>query len=369
VKARRLLVLVLGGIAVAGGLEIGARIYDRMRGNPWDAESSRAATRRLCDALALESSALPEAGEHEPLARETKMLQPYVGWELPSTQMRIAGDVEYYRGAGRETFDVCVLGGSAANALADALAQDPGLRGRSVRVHDYACDGYKQPQTSKLLGWLLALGHRPDAVVEIDGAGEAALDRDNARAGTHPGYPSIAAWNDAAGGMRSDWEMVDRLHDTREARDRTRAFGEWFLDSGLWRSCFLDHLGSMRLRTLDAARLAARRRLEDYVRDRPESEELRGPAFGHGEAEIDDAIVSTWERATQSISAMCAARDIPFLLVLAPAGADEDRVAPRLRAAAGKLSGPGARFLDLSAMEDARVAPAIAAALLADANR
>lgn len=368
-RFRRLVLLVAFVVVAAVGAEVGTRIYDRLRGRTFDPEGSRAAIRHLCDALALESSVVPEAVRNEAGAREPKLLSPFVGWELASTQMRIAADIEYYRAPKRETYDLCVLGGSSAGAVADAIAKDEGLRAKHVRVHDYSVAGYKEPQMSMLLAWLLALGHRPDAVVEIDGQDEVLLPEANAAAGTHPGYPSIAAWGDAAGGMRSDWEMVERLHATRAARDRTRAFGEWLLDSGLWRSCLLQHLAELRLSALDDERLEARTRLEEYVRTRPEDVELRGPAFDSGSPAVEDAIVSTWESASRSLAAMCAARGIPFVLVLAPAEPGAPDAAASLRTAGEMVTGPTSRFLDLSELESARIVPAIAKALFADTER
>jgi hypothetical protein len=368
VSLRRLLLLAVAVVVAAAGAEVGTRIYDRLRGHPFDPEASRKETRRLCDALALQSSVLPEAVRTESGARERKLLSPWVGWELASTQIRIAGDVEYYRAPTPETFDLCVVGGASAGAVADAIAKDVGLLAKRVRVHDYSVAGYKQPQTSMLLAWLFALGHRPDAVLEIDGKDEVLLPEANAAARTHPAYPSIAAWSDAAGGMRSDWEMVERMHATREARDRERSFGEWLLDSGLGRSAVLDYLAALRLGTLDRARVEARRRLDDYVRSRPEDVELRGPAFDGGPSEVEDAIVSTWQSAVRSLASMCAARGIPYVLVLAPAGTGADPAAS-LRTAGELVTGKGSRFLDLSEVDSAQAVPAIAKALFADSER
>jgi hypothetical protein len=368
VSLRRLALLGAAVVVAAVGAEVGTRVYDRLSGRPFDAEASRAARRKFCDALALES-ALPEAARKHTGAREPKLLSPYVGWELASTQIRIAGEVEYYRAPTPEVFDVCVLGGSAAGAVADAIAQDERLRARHVRVHDYSVAGYKQPQTTMLLAWLFALGHRPDAVVEIDGKDEVLLAETNAAAGTNPGYPAIAAWADAAGGMRSDWELVERMHASRAAREHAKAFGEWFLDSGLWRSCVVDHLATLRLRRLDEERIEARNRVEEYVRARPADVELRGPAFDRGASEVEDEIVSTWERASRSLAAMCSARGIPFVLVLAPAEPGAPDASASLRTAGEMVTGKGSRFLDLSGLDSAGIVPAIAKALFADTER
>jgi hypothetical protein len=235
---------------------------------------------------------------------------------------------------------------------------------------------------SMLLAWLFALGHRPDAVVEVDDVLEADLGRRNALAGTHPNYPSFASWSEAVGGMRSDWEMVDRLHDVRERRARAIAFGERVVDSLLSRSCFLDHLASLRMRALERGRRDAALRLEEYLRGRPEMPELRGPAFSSAEAAVEDEIVSGWERASRSMSGMCSAQGVAFVQVLRASASDaakedadaltaQDRLRPRLREAGRKLAASGSHFLDSTEVlgangsgADAALAGAVAAALL-----
>lgn len=360
-RPRRLLLAAGIVLAVGVGLEGGSRLLARVRGRPFDADGLRAETRRICDALAQDSSVFPAidraAGTD---GADEKILHPYTAWELPGVQRRVSIDAEYYGGRGETAFDVCLLGGSAARAfakagsarLAETIARDARLQGRSVRVHDYSCAGYKQPQSSKLLGWLLALGHRPDAVVEIDGEEEIALGEENALAGTNPGYPSIGPWREAAGDMRSDWEMVEGLHRIRERRDRTRAFGEWLLDSGLCRSSFLGSLAVLRLRSLDRARQESVEAFAAYVRNRP-GEEFRGPSFDRTHA-IVDAVVACWERAARSMRGICSAEGVPFLLVIRD---------PALSERASSLRSSGVRVLD-AAGTDQQLADSLAAALI-----
>jgi hypothetical protein len=336
-------------LAVGVGLEGGSRVLDRVRGRPFDPEALRADTRRLCDGLAHESSAFaaPEPDRPADPGTESKILQPYTGWELPSVQRRVALDAKYYAGPRENAFDVCLLGGSSARAfarsgasrLAEAIARNPRVGGRNVRIHDYSCAGYKQPQMSKLLGWLLALGHLPDAVVEIDGAEELELGEKNALAGTNPGYPSIGPWHEAAGEMRSDWEMVEHLHAIRERRERTRAFGEWLLDSGLWRSCFLGRLAELRLRSLEQGMNGAAHELQQYVHDHP-GDEFRGPKLDPTTS-VADAVGAGWERAVRNLRGICSAEDVPFLLVVRDPGLSER--AAELRARGIRvLADPGA---------------------------
>lgn len=99
---------------------------------------------------------------------------------------------------GSEALSMAVFGGSVATylsvdgreALARALAADPRLAERSLRVHCFALGGFKQPQTAAALTYLLALGHRFDVVVELDGFNELALSfMDHKGKGLFPAYP------------------------------------------------------------------------------------------------------------------------------------------------------------------------------------
>jgi hypothetical protein len=348
-KTRRFLIgLVVIPLASAIGLEAGTRFLDWMRGRPWVMEDRRAAIEEVCHQLsrtaftpgekrdgarddahaAIDGGVRPkDASEHE-----NSILQPYVGWEHPSTQQIIAEDVAYFRTpASKQAFDVYVLGGSVAQLfgqlgmkqLVTVLEKDPRLDKRLIRMHDYACAGYKQPQQVTNLAYLLALGHEPDVVINLDGFNEAALGWANAKDGANPLYPSLSHWAKASNGMRADPEMVDRLHDVRESQDRAREFGECLLDSGLWRSAFLEHVGSVRLESLRRRYVDAYQALTRHIAERPKEAETSGPAFATDDASIAEAIVRSWTENSLNLWGMCRERGIPYVHVLQPTLFDE----------------------------------------------
>jgi hypothetical protein len=94
-------------------------------------------------------------------------------------------------------------------AMSRALAAAPALQGRRLRVQSFALGGFKQPQMLGALAYLLALGHRFDVVVELDGFNDVALSFANHKArGTFPAYPR--AW-DALVGPVPDIEQLRRI--------------------------------------------------------------------------------------------------------------------------------------------------------------
>ena len=334
-KARRFLIgLAVIPAATAIGLEVGSRVLDRLRGKPWFVEERRAAIAEVCRLLS-HRAFVPGEKKDEASAtmpQEASILQPYVGWEHPSTQELIAQDVEYFRRPGsKRAFDVYVLGGSVAQMfgqlgvpkLVELLGRDERLAGRPIRIHDYACAGYKQPQQATNLAYLLALGHEPDAVIEMDGFNEAALGWSNAKNGTNPLYPSMTHWAAATSGTRADPTMVEHLHLVRVSQDRAREFGESFLASGLWRSCFLEHAGSLRLESLRRRYVQAYRTLTEYLAQRPKEVETSGPAYPEDDAGLERTIVRSWRENSISLYGMCAQRGIPYLHVLQPTLYDE----------------------------------------------
>jgi hypothetical protein len=356
-----LAVLVLG----AGALELGARLVDRARGSPWDAEESKAEVASLLAALSapwVPPGAPPAGAENDADAG----LQPFTGWQPAEVQARIADDLDAYeRPDSSAIYDVCLLGGSGAAAFADeagqgfleTLARDPRLAGREIRLHPYGIEGTKQPQAERLLAYLLSLGHRPDAVIEIDGLDEAGIGWSNAMQGTSPLYPSAEIWARLTQGLRFDWDMVELLHELEEARSEAKASCERHLRLRLWRSCVLDHAGShlldWQLRRVEAAEAAIRA----YVAQRAREAELRGPRTSTEPEALAATIVSAWEEASVDMHALCESRGIAYLHVLEPepveggggkprSSAGVELVRPRLRDAGERLKARGIAFLD-----------------------
>ena len=378
--ARVALRIVIVLVAIAALLEIGARLLERFRGGRFDSEALRS------EIVAHLGAVSPRAfirGGHQDMARaatapDSVILSPYTAWEDMDLQARIASDHEYYRRPESEqVFDIVVLGGSVANGfgklgakpLLDLLSKEPALAGRELRLHNYGVAGFKQVQQVMLLGYLFDWGHRPDAVIEIDGFNESAIGANNARLGVHPAFPSISQWARAAYGLETDFELVRLLHDVRVKQDRATAFGAWLLDSGLWRSAFLGAVGKtvlVRFRRAYVDRFLAYQR---YAAEHPTDVGSKGPRFASDGESVSASIVGAWEQSSISMDSMCAARGIAYLHVLQPALHDPGsktltaqeietggasptwiegihREYPRLREAGGRLSASGIAFLD-----------------------
>jgi len=383
-RSRRVLlaILIVPVLSVAG-LELGARILDRIRGESWDADAERIAIHDMVGAIARPVH-LPNERTGAPIddepdrPREAQLLNPYTGWDYLSTQKRLVEDLAYYRRRESvENFDLCILGGSVAEyfsteggrRLTDRLRADPHLRDRGIRIHNYAFGAAKQFQPLMQLCFLLGVGHRPDAVVEIDGFNEAALGWHNAKLGAHPAYPHLLFWADATSGLRTDWEILGHLSEIRTTQVAATRFGDWLLRSGLWRSSFLGHAGLARLESLDRDYHTAFVRYGEYLRGRSVDAANRGPAYATDEEGAEDAIVCCWQEGSASMHGICAERGIVFLHVLQPTlhdrgsktptakeiakgGADPawiegvERIYPRLREAVKRLAERGVAVLD-----------------------
>jgi hypothetical protein len=383
-RKRVLLGCVVVPLVTAACLEIGARAIDRVRGEPWSGEAARA---RLQDAvLKLRRSwATPgdqEAKDQELVLADPVIVQPYTGWAHARTLVEIADDARYYATPeALETYDVLILGGSVAElfgrmgskAMIEALRRDPRFRDRPIRVHDYALAGYKQPQQAAMLAYLFEMGHRPDAVVNLDGFNEAALGWENAKLGTNPSFPHIPHWSEAGTTLRSEGDLLEYLYTVRTRQNRARAFGAWFLGSGLWKSCFLDHAGTILLQRLRRGYEHSYGALVDQIRTGSNDPALRGPPFDPSDEAVRRAILAGWIEGSTNLQGMCAQRKIPYLHVLQPTLHDAGSktptakeietshlepawieavhdLYPRFREAGKELEGRGIRFLDASAI-------------------
>lgn len=379
-RARVALRIVLVLVASAALLEIGARLLERFRGRSFDSEALRT---EIVTHLGAVSPRAFIRGGHQDMTRaatapDSVILSPYTAWEDMGLQAKIASDHEYYRRPeSEEVYDICVLGGSVANGfgklgagpLLEKLRQDPSFTGRGLRLHNYGVAGFKQMQQVMLLGYLFDWGHRPDAVIEIDGFNESAIGAGNAQLGVHPAYPSISHWARAAYGIKTDFELVRLLHGVRVKQDRATAFGAWLLDSGLWRSAFLGQVGKTILVRLRGAYIEQFFAYQRYTADHPTDVGSKGPRFASDDESVSAAVVTAWEESSISMDSMCAARGITYLHVLQPALHDPGskpltakeietggagptwiegihRTYPLLREAGGRLSERGVAFLD-----------------------
>ncbi|MFN0006557.1 MAG: hypothetical protein ACKVXR_01515 [Planctomycetota bacterium] len=375
-----LLKLLFVAVASLVGAEIGSRLLDRLRGRPWDGEARRAEIEATCAVLSRRAFIPGGHQDREVAGDDSSMaiLSPYSGWEHLRTHPNLAAALAHYRSAeGRAAYDISILGGSVAQSfaqvggarLAQKLREDPRFAGRDVRVHDDACAGYKQPQPLMVLAYLLARGHEPDAVIEIDGFNEAALGWSNRILGANPAYPFLPNWARATNGLEADPQMLEDLHEVLASQARASSFGEKFLASGLWRSSVLGHAGGLRLAQLREDYVSAYRRYTDGLKSRPQRQEVKGPRIEADDERTIEMLVRSWEESSISMAALCEQRGILYLHVLQPALPDPGtkpltageiergqadpswiegvlKLYPRLREAGGRLSGRGIAFFD-----------------------
>lgn len=317
-------------IALSLGLaELGSRGLMRVLGRPYDGARTRVLAGTWLNAV---SGALPLEGDslvdrQAPDSHATE-LHPYFGWQLVDSDRIVDAAIESFRSEESEaSFDVVILGGSVAamfggrgsERLAELVARDPRLAGRSVRIHDLARAAYKQPQLHFLLGYLLALGVRPDAVVEIDGFNESAMTHENVLCDTHPVFPAAPSWRSVALARALDPELLERFAEARAAREAVRDLAERFLASGAWKSCVLGEAGIWRLQVLRHRATAAQVALVEELGRTAERARLpSGPKLPPDEVALLATAVRIWEESSASMAMLCEGRGIPYLHVLQP---------------------------------------------------
>ncbi|MFQ5416490.1 MAG: hypothetical protein ACE5FL_05495 [Myxococcota bacterium] len=104
-------------------------------------------------------------------------------------------------------------------AMLDGLRAVPRFRGKEISVVRVALGGYKQPQQLLALSYLLALGARFDAVINLDGFNEVALPAaENLPTGVFPFFPrNWSARVASAPGLDEQAAML-RIADLRRKR-------------------------------------------------------------------------------------------------------------------------------------------------------
>ena len=277
-----------------------------------------------------------------------------------------------------EEWTIAVFGGSVAaflsvdgrRALAEAVSRSALGRGKRVRVRSFAQAGYKQPQMAMTLAYLMSLGERFEAVVELDGVNDLAVSYIEHRwRGKFPFYPR-------------EWEyLVADVGDPRQhlligaiayrqsrraslARYFSRKPLRWSVTAGLvWR----------RLDRAQAAQLAVAREAAVRQKSAALTYRERGPLRTYGDdATLLRALAKVWARSSEQMNSLCAGAGTRYHHFLQPnqyvpgskpMGAAERKVAfnadqpmrwpiehgyPLLQAEAPELARKGVRFTDLS---------------------
>ncbi len=377
----RILALAAVSLATLLGLEGAFRIWLWIRGEPIAPTAIRAdlhrAASRITDripTLADESPPEERASDREPTS---DFLHPYAGFEKHQGLRMVTRLVRHFRSPrAEETYDVLVLGGSVAGRFADHReAFEAVLRADSrtaeLRVHSHARGAYKQPQQVATLAYLLSMGYRPDAVINVDGFNEVAIGMSNAVRLVNPMYPDVGPWARMASSTALGPDMLDLTVGMRMHQLLALELREWGETKVAWSAIAGTLLRTAMERTCNGFAWKAEKYDRIIAGGWLRKEGVQGPEFDRAEPAVIESIVRAWSEGSRSIDAMCRTRGIRYLHVLQPtlhdAGAkivtDEERRTgaasdawrrgvelgyPRLREEAERLAADGVDVADLS---------------------
>lgn len=239
-----------------------------------------------------------------------------------------------------------LLGGSVAAdfgnrgsaRLIALLRADPRMRGREVRVWNEGHAGYKAPQPLRVLEWILASGHQPDAVVLVDGFNEVAIACGNHQRGVHPLFPFAEHWDVLVRGNNFDIAAIDLLLVMRGAQKEEQAIARTALSRGYHTSALLTRLTLSRLAERRRAFEEARDEYLAYVLAHSDPAAVRGPRFDGDRRSAIELAVRGWSESARMLHTLCTERGIAELHVLQPAR--DDPGAKTLTSAEKRSAGP-----------------------------
>lgn len=375
---KKLAIACASTLLACAGVELAHRLVSSLRGEPYAAARAAEELTRKADfsGAFVPGGAFPDDEQGED---SSGLLHPYYGSER---EHDTGGVLEAFRlGFGASDYTVVVVGGSVAVQWAEradtfvaALAADERLRGRQVRVLDFAHAAYKQPQQLMRVAYLFSLGHVPDAIINLDGFNELMGVLQNSNWHIHPAYPTPPIWAAPVQRLASfddrELEILGRMWAIRES---VRAAVDRALGLGLQRSSIL---GSFWLRRVDRLNGEFGRLQAELVAGPAEGQsgidrQLRGGDFDRDQQALVDLAARVWFEGSLSIDALCRARGVEYLHVLQPALTDEGSKPPSreerrlrlgpaewkngprlgydgLRELGRELAGRGVRFLDAS---------------------
>ncbi len=329
---RRVAIVTIATVLASVAAEFGHRAWRSWHGKSYDSGAVTARIEAMLDPI---RRFVPGGHEEDrPLSNGLPLpiLHSYYGAE---TEHDTGGVLRYFReNPDSRDYEVVVVGGSfgacfaetQAAPLAETIESDPRMAGRKVRVLNFCHASYKQPQQLHRVTFLLTLGARPEAVVNIDGFNEVALAMENAYDNTHPIYPNAPTWAASAASYGSSngipLEVVVQL---LALRDEARRAIERTLRFGFARSSILDTWTLGRLRDINRRRHELERTITDEASNvNPRKRrQLQGPDFPASEALRMRMCVDAWAEASISLHAVCRARGIEYMHVLQPTLGDE----------------------------------------------
>lgn len=329
---RRLLLVLASAFVGVVVAELGLRVALRLRGEAWDVEATEARVRALATSMqrSLPDPETPAAPT--PSAEETHVLSPYFGVEREADALEVERQAQLFRsGAYDDAFVVVTLGGSVCALTFNeqharvraAIAADPRFAGRRIELLNQGRGGFKAPQQATLLVYLLALGWRPDAVIELDGFNEVAVANSNWKSGVHPVHPMWGYWSVLA------TETSDRGRELLLAGEcvalskEGAACAEELLANGTLHSALFGRFGLQRIARIQSQWAEAQTRLAAYYLEQPGARVARGPGFAADEEGAFRQYVATWTENSRALAALCAEHGIAYLHVLQPTIHDE----------------------------------------------
>lgn len=228
--------------------------------------------------------------------------------ELTASQMGFTGDTPLFDPSGK-TFLVLITGGSVAHyfatdkgaALLEWLEKRPEFVGRKGRLLDTALPGYKEPQQLLILSDLLALGVRPDVVVNLDGFNEACIARKTLETGGYPFLPWFWSGDDAP--SRERLRLLGRLEFLEGLRDRAaRLLSRLPVYPALvgFPAASLDRLANDRAAAIENALARERAAANPLSRQRtsPEGGFYLGPNIVMPREQFPELAAAEWARAS-----------------------------------------------------------------------
>lgn len=264
-------------------------------------------------------------------SNEKVILHPFSGYDFLHRLEQITREIDYNRSANHPNdYTILVLGGSVARrfwilsqkSFIHRLQQeDSRFQGKKIRILCHACSAYKQPQQATTAAYLLSIGYKPDAIINIDGFNEVALGFSNAKNRVFPLYPNLTAWGylTRSGGVGP--EALDLMLTIRDKQKSAWRTGNTALKYGFHFSGILGSLTQAQLRRIKTDYVNACQRYEALLTaplQKHPGVTLRGPAFEDNESSVIDSIVNSWSEASVSIDSMCDVRSIHYLHVLQP---------------------------------------------------
>jgi hypothetical protein len=316
-------------------VEVTFRVVARMHGFPHDSEAVREEIEQI-QSLNLDMTPRPRNDRQLSASdnpRAAPILHPYVGFEVIDSIQLVDDELAYlHSDADPDRIDIMIVGGSVADMfgqreygtgpLEEFLHKDPRLAHAKFHFLTFGRGGFKEPQQSSYVSYLLALGFKPKIVINIDGFNEVTLGNNNASLGTNPLYPSAQHWAHLA-----NWGAVDRngLDLVLSVREKQRAIERWTnfaLDHHLEKSCALSTL------VLGRLHLLRKECVEDFDKYVASMSDLsskivtRGPEYSRDANTAVALAVRGWMESSRTIHDMCRGRSILYVHVLQPSQLD-----------------------------------------------